>query len=179
MWKVDETHSSLQFAVRHLAISNVRGTFRRWTANLVLEEGDLTKSSVSVEIESASVDSANAQRDANLRSNSFLDVEAFPRLSFESRRVDPVGGDRYRVVGDLTIRGVTREATLDAVIGGFVRDHRGFRRVGLSAATKIKRADFGMVWNQVLEAGGLAIGEEVAISIELEAIAQGHQQAAA
>jgi len=179
VWKVDEGHSTLQFSVRHLAIANVRGHFRRWTTSLALDESDLTRSSVNVEIEAASVDTGNPERDANLRSAGFLDADTFPRLTFRSRRIDPAGGNNYRVVGDLTIRDVTREAILDAEVGGFARDLRGNRRIGLTAATKVRRSDFGIVWNQILEAGGVAIGDEVTILIELEAIAQGQQQQAA
>ena len=178
-WKIDNTHSAIQFSVRHLAIANIRGSFERWSASLALDESDLTKSSVSVEIEAASVDTANAERDGNLRSARFLDADTFPRLTFRSRRVDHAGGDRYRVVGDLTIRDITREVILATEVGGFAKDQRGNRRVGLSATTKVRRSEFGMTWNPILEAGGVAIGDEVTILIELEAIALGQQQQAA
>lgn len=171
IWRVDEVHSSIQFSVRHLMLSNTVGRFTKWNAELALDESDLTKSSVAVSIEAGSVDTGNPQRDGELRATNFFDAEKYPRVAFRSRAIAPDGADRYRVTGDLTIRDVTREVTLDAALGGFLRDPRGAWRTGLSARARLNRKDFGMVWNRALETGGVFVGEQVEIQIELEAIA--------
>ena len=178
-WKIDESHSGIHFAVRHMVIAKVHGQFRRWSADLAIDEADLARSSVAVTIEAASIDTGNAQRDGHLRSPDFFDADRFPALTFRSRRIEPAGKDVYRVVGDLTIRDVTREVTLDTELGGFVNGGEGARLAGFAAKTSIQRSDFGIVWNQVLEAGGLAVSDRVDIEIEIEAVAQAARQAVA
>jgi polyisoprenoid-binding protein YceI len=171
VWRVDESHSSVHFGVRHLTVATIRGQFRRWGVDLTMSEADLTRSQVAITIEAASIDTGNAERDANVRSPRFLDAERFPTMTFRSGRVERVGADSYRIVGDLTIRGVTKEITLDTQVGGFVTDLRGARRAGFAARGAIRRADFGMVFNQVLETGGVLIGESVEIVVEIETVA--------
>jgi polyisoprenoid-binding protein YceI len=171
-WKIDEVHSGIHFSARHLVVAKVGGQFRRWNAELIADEADLTKSSVTVTIEVASLDTGNPQRDANLRSPNFFDVDKFPALTFRSRRIERTSKDTYRMVGDLTIRDVTKEITLETEHGGFVQDPWGGRRAGFTARGSINRSDFGMQWNQVLEAGGVAISDRVDIAIEIEAVAQ-------
>jgi polyisoprenoid-binding protein YceI len=178
-WRIDAAHSGVAFAVRHLVVAKVRGCFRRYDGRLVIDDGDLTRSSVKVSIETASVDTGNAQRDTNLRSPNFFDAEKFPTMTFQSRQVERDGDGAYRVVGDLTIRGITKETTLWATLGGFIKDLRGQMRAGFTASFSISRSEFGMVWNQVLEAGGVAIGDRVDIDIEIEAIADEEQKAVA
>jgi polyisoprenoid-binding protein YceI len=178
-WKIDPAHSGVEFTVRHLVVAKVRGCFRRYSAKLVIDDADLVRSSVEVSIEAASVDTGEAQRDGHLRSPGFLDVENFPALTFKSRQVERVAEDAYRLIGDLTIRGVTKEIATAVRLGGFVTDPWGSRRVGFTAEAAIQRSDFGMVWNQVLEAGGLALSDRVDIGIEIEAIAEAPQQAVA
>jgi polyisoprenoid-binding protein YceI len=170
-WKVDEGHSGIHFGVRHMMVARISGLFRRWSAELAMDERDLTASSVAIVIDAASVDTANAERDARLRSPSFFDVEQFPEMTFRSRRIERADKDAYRIVGDLTMRGVTKEIVLDGELGGFVVDPRGARRAGFTVRGAVQRADFGMVFNQVLEAGGVAIGDRVEIFVDLEAVA--------
>jgi len=179
IWKIDDVHSGIHFMVKHLLVSTTRGQFKRFGAELSLDEADMTKSSVSVTIESASIDTGNTQRDVDLRAANFLDAEKFPTLHFQSRRIERTANDGYRVVGDLTIRDITREVVLETELGGFVADPWGGRRVGFTARTSIQRSDFGMVSNLLLEAGGLAIADRVDIAIEIEAVAAGAQKAVA
>jgi polyisoprenoid-binding protein YceI len=179
IWKIDEVHSGIHFMVKHLVVSTVRGQFRRFGAELALDEADLTKSSVVVTIETGSVDTGNPQRDADLRSPNFFDAETSPTATFRSRRIERAAHDGYRVSGDLTIRGVTREVTLDAQFGGFVVDPWGGRRVGFTAQTSIRRSDFGIVWNQVLDKGAVVVSDRVDIAIDVEAVAQAQARAVA
>ena len=169
-WDFDHAHSSVDFTVRHLLVSKVRGTFKKWTGTLELDERDLPRSRLQVEIDVASVETHEPQRDAHLRSGDFFEVEKHPRMLFVSKRVEEKGKDRLSVTGDLTIRGTTREVVLDVERGGVVaRDPWGKRRAGFTATATINRKDFGVSFNQVLDQGGLALGEDVAISIEIEA----------
>jgi polyisoprenoid-binding protein YceI len=169
-WDIDHAHSSVDFTVRHLLVSKVRGRFTKWTGELHIDEQALANSRVDVEIDVASVDTHEAQRDAHLRSGDFFEVEKHPRIVFKSKRVEEKGKDHLAVTGDLTIRGATREVVLDVERGGVIaKDPWGKRRAGFTATAKINRKDFGVNFNQVLDQGGLALGEEVAITIEIEA----------
>ncbi len=171
-WDFDHAHSSVDFTVRHLLVSKVRGRFTKWTGKLELDEQDLSRSRVEVEIDVASVDTHEPQRDAHLRSGDFFEADAHPRIVFASKRVEEKGKDRLAVTGDLTIRGTTREIVLDVERGGVVaKDPWGLRRAGFTATATINRKDFGVSFNQVLDQGGLALGEDVAITIEIEATA--------
>jgi polyisoprenoid-binding protein YceI len=170
-WKIDDVHSGVQFSVKHLVVASLRGHFRRFGGVLALDEADLTRSKVEVSIEAASVDTGNPQRDANLRSAGFLDAEQHPTISFRSTLIEQAG-DGYKIAGDLTIRGITKEVVLDAQLGGFVVDPRGLRRAGFSARASLQRSEFGMVWNQILESGGVAISDRVDLTFDIEAIAQ-------
>jgi len=170
-WDIDTSHSALHFWVRHLVISKVHGRFARWAGTVELDEQDLTRSRVEVRIEAASIDTQVAERDAHLRSADFLDVANHPELAFTSRRIEKAG-DAYRVTGDLTIRGTTREVTLDAEYAGRAKDPWGNERAGFAAKVALDRRDYGLVWNAALEAGGVLVGEKVEISIELEAVKQ-------
>ena len=176
-WNIDTAHSSILFAVRHLVFAKVRGRFGTWSGKVELP-ADLTGGSVEVEIEAASIDTGVADRDSHLRSPDFLDAERFPRLRFKSTRVENAGGDRYRIHGALTIRDVTREIVLDAEYGGKAKDPWGNQRVAFTATTSIDRGDFGLEWNQILEAGGLLVGERVDIDIEVQAVEAAASQAA-
>jgi polyisoprenoid-binding protein YceI len=178
-WSIDPVHSGVHFHVRHLIVAKVHGQFRRWSGELAIDEADLTRSSVSVTIHPASIDTGNANRDADLRSANFFDADRFPLVTFVSSRVERVGDEAYRVYGDLTIRDVTRKVVLDTVHGGFVTDPWGGRRTGFGARTSILRSDFGIVWNEILEAGGVALGDRVEIGIEIEAVAQAAETGAA
>jgi polyisoprenoid-binding protein YceI len=168
-WDIDVGHSAIHFWARHMVISKVHGRFARWSGTLQLDEQDLTRSSVDVRIDAASIDTQVADRDVHLRSPDFLDVAKHPELAFRSRRIEKSGGG-YRVVGDLTLRGVTREVTLEAEFAGRAKDPWGNERAGFSARAALDRREFGLVWNAALEAGGLLVGEKVEIAIELEAV---------
>lgn len=177
-WQVDGAHSAVNLTVRHMVISKVRGHFARWNAKLALDTADLTRSSVEVDIEAASIETGVSDRDAHLKSADFLDAEKHPTLTYRSRKVERVSKERLRVVGDLTIRGVTREVPLDVEVGGQGKDPWGNVRAGFSATASIHRKDFGLTWNQALETGGVLVADRVDIEIELQAIAQAATQAA-
>jgi polyisoprenoid-binding protein YceI len=174
-WQVDAAHSAVNLAVRHMVISKVRGHFGKWSAKLQLDTAELARSTVEVDIEAASIETGVADRDTHLRSPDFLDAEKYPTLRYRSRRVEAASKDRLRVVGDLTIRDVTREVVLDVEYGGQGKDPWGNTRVGFTATASINRKDFGLTWNQALETGGVLVADRVDIEIELQAI----QQAAA
>jgi len=168
-WDIDVTHSAVQFHVRHMVISKVHGRFARWSGALQLDTADLTRSSVDVRIDAASVDTQVADRDAHLKSPDFLDVAKYPELTYKSKRIEKAG-EGYRVVGDLTLHGVTREVVLDAEFAGTGKDPWGNERAGFAAKATIDRKDYGLKWNAALETGGVLFGEKVEFSIELEAV---------
>ena len=177
-WQVDGAHSAVNLTVRHMVISKVRGRFTEWNAKLALDTVDLARSSVEVEIDAASIDTGVADRDAHLRSPDFLDAQKYPTLRYRSRRVEAVSKERLRVVGDLTIRDVTREVVLDVVYGGQGKDPWGSQRVGFTATASLNRKEFGLTWNQALETGGVLVADRVDIEIELQAVLQAAEKAA-
>ena len=168
-WNIDPAHSVAEFKVKHMIISNVKGQFAKITGTLTLEESDLTDSHVEALIEAASIKTRDAQRDAHLKSADFFDVEKFPTLSFKSTRISLVRDGELAVEGDLTIRGVTRKV-LFSVEGPTppTKDPWGNTRVAVSATTKINRKDFGLTWNTALETGGILVGDEVTITLDVE-----------
>jgi polyisoprenoid-binding protein YceI len=170
-WKIDTTHSTIGFAVRHMLVAKVRGRFNRWRGELQLDDSGPLSGSVSAQVDADSVDTNDRQRDAHLRSADFLDVARFPLLSFRSTRVAAAGDKRFQVAGELTIHGVTREVALDVEYGGRMSDPAGHQRVGFTAHMTINRRAFGITFNQVLDSGGLALGDKLEIDIEIEAIA--------
>lgn len=172
-WRIDPVHSHVEFAVRHLMISNVKGRFTDVQGTIRVDDRNPREAEVEILIGTASVDTREEQRDAHLRSADFFDAEKFPKLTFRSRRIDgnPLNGD-FRVIGDLTIRDVTREVALDVTSEGLVKDPWGNERAGFSARSKIDRKDYGLTWNQALEAGGVVVSDEVRISIEAELVRQ-------
>lgn len=171
-WQIDPSHSTVEFAVKHLVFTTQKGRFGKVGGALRWDGADLSLASVEAEIEAASVETHDAQRDAHLRSADFLDAERYPSLIFRSNRVVPKGGDRFQIVGSLTIRGVTREVVLEAELGGQGGDPWGNHRAGFSATTSIDRREFGLTWNSSLESGGLLVGDQVRINLEIEAIRQ-------
>lgn len=177
-WQIDGTHSSVGLTVRHMVISKVRGRFAKWNATLRLDTADLGRSAVEVDIEAASIDTGVADRDNHLRSPDFLDAQKFPTLRYRSRRVEVLSPERLRVVGDLTIRDVTREVPLEVEYGGQGKDPWGNQRVGFTATASLNRKDFGLAWNQVLETGGVLVADRVDVEIELQAIQQAAVKAA-
>ena len=168
-WNIDASHSTVGFAIRHMVFSKVRGRFSTYTGALHLDD-DLARSSVEVAIDAASIDTGTAQRDTHLRSPDFFDVEKFPQLRFRSTKVEDAGDGRLRVTGELTIRDVTREVILEAESGGRGKDPWGNERIGFVAKTSIDRKDFGLKWNQLLEAGGVLVGDRVDIELDVQAV---------
>ena len=177
-WNIDLAHSAIHFSVRHMVVSKTRGRFTKWSGQIRFDPGNSTASSVQVEIDPASIDTADPQRDAHLRSADFLDVEKFPKASYRSTAVEDLGGNRLRIRGELSVHGVTRPVALEATYEGVGKDPWGGERIGFSAATAIDRKDFGLAWNQALETGGLLVGEKVDLTLEIEAVRQAAQQAA-
>jgi len=171
-WSIDPAHSHVEFAVRHLMISTVKGRFAVVRGTVQTDDTDALKGLVDIEIDVDSIDTREPQRDAHLRSADFFDVERFPKITFVSTRVWDASGERFKLSGDLTIHGVTREVTLDVTSEGRGKDPWGGERAGFSATTKIKRSDFGLTWNQALETGGFVVGDDVKIALEIEIVKQ-------
>jgi len=168
-WQIDPSHSAAHFSVRHLMIANVRGEFGKLSGSAIFDPADLTRSTVSVSMDATSINTREPQRDQHLRSADFLDVANHPVITFRSKRIAAAGPEHYKLTGDLTIRGVTKEVTFD-VEGPTptIRDPWGNMRSGVTATAKINRKDFGLVWNAMIECGGVLVGEEVSITIEAE-----------
>jgi polyisoprenoid-binding protein YceI len=168
-WNIDPVHSLAEFKVKHMMISNVKGHFAHVSGVLVLDDKDLANSRVEASIEGATINTRDAQRDTHLKSADFLHVEKFPTLSFKSTRINLIADGELAVTGDLTIRGVTRNVVF-TVEGPTppAKDPWGNTRLGLSATTKIKRKDFGLTWNTALETGGILVGDEVTITLDVQ-----------
>jgi polyisoprenoid-binding protein YceI len=169
-WKIDPTHSQIEFAVRHLMITTVKGRFGGVEGTVTLDESNPAAAAVDVRIDAATIDTREPQRDAHLRSADFFDVDRFPHITFRSSRPIERRGSRFTLAGELTLHGVTREVVLDASEEGRGRDPWGGERLGFSAATTIKRSEFGLTWNQTLETGGVLVSDDVRISIELQLV---------
>ena len=169
-WNIDSSHSGAQFVVRHMVISKVRGTFEKWAGTIDYDPSKPEASKVSVRIEAASVNTHEPQRDQHLRSADFFDVEKYPAITFESRKIERRGDDFYRVLGELTIHGVTRPVELDAEYLGGGKDPWGNERIGFFAKTSLNRKDFGLNWNQMLETGGFLVSEQVEVSLDVQAV---------
>jgi polyisoprenoid-binding protein YceI len=161
-----------------MVVSRVRGRFAKYAGTIALDEGDVTRSAVEMTIDASGIDTGTPQRDAHLRSPDFFDVEKFPELRFRSKRIEKVGDDAYRVIGELTIRDVTREVSLDVEYGGRAKDPWGNERIGFVAKTALDRKDFGLGWNQLLEAGGVLLGDRVDVELEVQAVKAAAVQAA-
>ena len=173
-WKIDPAHSHAEFAIRHLMISTVKGRFGAVNGTVVTDESDLARSKVEVTIDVNTIDTHEPQRDAHLKSPDFFDAEKHPTIDFRSTRISDVASDNseFKLIGDLTIHGVTREITLHVTSEGRGKDPWGGERAGFSAQTKIKRSEFGLTWNQVLEAGGFVVGDDVKITVDVELVKQ-------
>ena len=167
-WQIDPAHTEVEFSVRHLMISNVKGRFGKVAGSVVYDQLAKQLASLEVEIETASVDTRVEQRDQHLRSADFFDVEKHPKMTFKGRRIVGDVNDGFRLIGDLTIRGTTREIALDVALEGSGNDPWGNERRGYSATGKLDRRDFGLLWNQAIEAGGVAVGHDVKIVINTE-----------
>jgi polyisoprenoid-binding protein YceI len=172
-WQIDPAHTAAQFAVKHMMISTVRGEFKGVTGAVAWDDEDITKSSVNVTIDAATVNTGEPKREADLRGDHFFDVAKYPTITFKSTRVEPAGAGKLNVTGDLTIHGVTKQVVLDvAGPSAVVKDPMGNSRVAISATTKINRQDFGVKWNATMDGGGVVVGDDVNITIDLEMIKQ-------
>jgi len=169
-WKIDPAHSEVNFTVRHMMISNVRGRFERFTGTVEFDENAPANSSVDVQIEAASINTREGQRDTHLRSADFFDAENHPYLTFKSKRIEVIDDNHGRIFGDLTIRGITHEVVLETEFNGKSQSPWGFSSAGFSASTIINRKDWNLTWNMALETGGFLVGDDIKISIELEII---------
>jgi polyisoprenoid-binding protein YceI len=172
-WQIDPAHSAAHFSVRHMMISNVRGEFSKLSGNIILDSADLTRSTVEVSMETASINTREPQRDEHLRSADFFDVANHPKIAFRSKQIAAAGPEHFKLTGDLTIRGVSKEVAFD-VEGPTpaVKDPWGSVRAGVAATAKINRKDFGLVWNALVEGVGVMVGDEVSITIEAELVQQ-------
>jgi polyisoprenoid-binding protein YceI len=170
-WNIDPDHSNVGFKVRHLMVSNVKGNFDKHTGTVEINDQDITKSRVEVSIDTNSVNTNVQKRDEHLRSADFFDVAKYPTMTFVSKKVAKAGEDKLKVTGDLTLHGVTKQVVLD--VEGPSKESKdpwGSIRKGATATTKINRKDFGLAWNKALETGGVAVGEEITITLEIEMI---------
>ena len=171
-WAIDPVHSNVEFAVRHLMITTVKGRFADVRGTVVLDDERPDASSADITIGVASIDTREAQRDAHLKSPDFFDAETYPTITFRSRTVRDYTPGGFTLVGDLTIHGTTREVALEVTAEGRSPDPWGGQRAGFTATTRIKRSEFGLTWNQLLETGGLAVSDDVRITLDVQLIAQ-------
>lgn len=171
-WVLDTTHSSVDFSIRHMMFAKVNGTFKSFNASIVADPEDLTDAEISFEVDTASIDTRNDDRDGHLRSADFFDSEKYPKMTFKATKIEKTGDNEYNVTGNLTIRDTTRPETFKVTYGGRGKDPWGNEKVGFSAEGRINRADYGLKWNAALETGGVLVGEEVKISIEIQAAKQ-------
>ncbi|HWR53128.1 MAG TPA: YceI family protein [Bryobacteraceae bacterium] len=167
-WQIDSSHSSAQFAVRHMMVSNVRGEFSGVRGTVDYDPANPSQSKIDVTIDATTVNTREAKRDAHLKNADFLDVEKHPTMTFRSKRVETAGPGKLKVTGDLMLRGTTREVVLDVEGPSTPVTMRGTQRTGASATTKINRSDYGLTWNRAVEAGGVVVGDEVTITIDVE-----------
>ena len=169
IWHVDPTHSSVEFEVKHMMIATVRGLFNEFEGTIVAAE-DIAESRVSGTVKAASIDTNDETRDAHLRSADFLDVERYPDIRFESTRIEPLGGPKFRLAGNLTLKDVTEEIEFDATVEGAERDPWGNDRVGIRVRGTLNRKDFGLTWQKTLESGGFLVGDEVKVLVDVSAV---------
>ena len=171
-WQIDPAHTLVEFAGRHMMVTTVKGRFKGVRGTITIDEADPARSAVEAELDAASLDTGNEQRDAHLKSPDFLDVEKYPTITFRSTRAQPQGNERARVTGELTVHGVTREVTLDTELTGFGRNPFGKEVAGFEARTTLNRKDFGLTWNMALETGGVLVSDTLKVEINVEATKQ-------
>jgi polyisoprenoid-binding protein YceI len=175
-WNLDPHHATVAFAVKHMGFFTVRGQFKKLRGSVEADEQG-RPSKIEASIEAASIETGDPQRDGHLRSPDFLNAEQYPELRFVSTHIEALGGNRYRILGELTIRDVSKPVTFEAEVTPVVKDPWGMSRVGASAEGKLNRKDWGLTWNQVLEMGHLLVGEEVKFNLEVEAVLPAEVQA--
>ena len=169
VWTIDPAHTTIAFSVRHMMVSNVRGKFAKFSGSVDGDAAHPTAAKIAATIEAGSIDTANEKRDAHLRSDAFLDVAKFPTIAFASKKIEKVSDTKYKITGDLTLHGVTKEVVLDVSdVTPPIKDPMGNMRAGAEVKTTINRQDFGVAFNQALDGGGLVVGNDVAITIDVE-----------
>jgi polyisoprenoid-binding protein YceI len=171
-WMIDAPHSRVVFSVRHMMIAHVHGQFERVKGMVNFDPDDPASTTVDVQVDAASINTNEPQRDAHLKSADFLDVERYPYITFKSKRVEVLDDRRGRLIGDLTIRDVTREVTLDVEYNGLIKSPWGSSVAGFSASTRINRKDWNLTWNVPLEAGGWLVGDVININVDVELVQQ-------
>jgi len=169
-WTIDPMHTEVEFSAKHMGIMTVKGAFTGLTTDINFNEDDFTASSVEATVDASTLSTHDNQRDGHLKSPDFLDVEHFPTITFKSTRIERAAHDQYRMTGDLTIKNVTRPVSLDVVYSGQAKDPKGNMHAGFSAYTTINRKDWGLTWNVALETGGLLVGDQIKIALEIEAL---------
>ena len=169
-WNIDPAHTTVEFSVRHMMISNVKGQFEKLSGTIATNGNDPSSVQISAVIDAASINTRVEKRDAHLKSAAFLDVDKYPTITFKSTKVEAEGSNKWKVTGDLTLHGVTKPVVLEVETTAPIKDPSGKTRAGASATTKIDRKDFGVIWNKPMETGGVLVGEDVSIAIEVEAV---------
>lgn len=172
-WVIDPAHSEIEFAIRHLMISTIKGRFTDFSGSIQFDEAHLALTWVQVEIVAASIDTGQVQRDIHLRSGDFFDVESYPEIRFVSRQVTSLGAKHFQILGDLRLHGVTHPVVMDATVAGTGPDPWGNTRASFTATTRINRYDFGITWNQPLNAEGVVLGDMVRIDLDIQAVKRG------
>lgn len=175
-YQIDQSHSQIQFSVRHMMLAKVRGVFEKWSGTIELDEQNPARTTVDITIDAASINTKEDQRDGHLRSPDFLNAEQYPSLRFKSTKVEVQGSNRAKLYGDLTIRDITKPVVLDVEFQGSAKSPWGTTSYGFSGSTKMNREDWGLTWNQALETGGVLVGKEVQIDIDLELVKVEAQQ---
>ena len=168
-WVVDPTHSSVDFSIRHMMFTNVKGAFHTYDATIEADPTDLSSADISFSVDLASVDTKNADRDNHLRSADFFDVESKPKMSFTATKIEKNDEEEYSVTGDLTLNGVTKEETFTVTFEGQGKDPWGNEKAGFSAEGTLNRSDYGLTWNAALETGGVLVGDKVKVSLQIQA----------
>ena len=169
-WTLDPIHSEVGFSVKHMMISKVKGGFDKLDATIIADPSDLTTAEIEFTIDVASIDTRNEDRDNHLRSADFFDVEKYPTLTFKATNIEKTDDDEYAVTGDVVLHGVTRQETFDITFEGQGKDPWGAEKAGFSGKTKIKRSDYNLTWNAALETGGVLVGDQITITLEIQAV---------
>ncbi|MFZ0454217.1 MAG: YceI family protein [Ignavibacteriaceae bacterium] len=169
-WKIDEVHSKIRFSVKHMVIAEVEGQFNKFDFNLSNEGEDFSSSQVELKIEGGSVDTRNNDRDTHLRSADFFDVEKFPAIKFKSTSVEKINDEKYKLLGDLTIKDITKPVELDVTYGGQIKDPWGNIRAGFNVKGSLNRFDYGLKWNNLIETGGAVVGKNININCDIEVV---------
>ncbi len=175
-WKLDKNHSQVNFTVSHMVFSEVSGTFRDFDITFDAAKDDFTDAQIAATIKTGSIDTQNENRDKHVKSDDFLNVEKYPEMKFKSTKIEQTGKDTYNIIGDLTIRDITKPVTLNTKYKGSIKDARGNTRIAFKATTTIDRFEFGTKWNRELDAGGLIAGKEIEITLIVEFVKQNPQQ---